>query len=337
MENKYVVSRYSDEDRNALFSKYEQVSGINKSIVEKDYWVTFILQYLFHDSPFKDYFIFKGGTSLSKCFHVINRFSEDIDLILKWGNLTDDDPNKDRSKTQQDKYNKKLNSLAQEFLVEKFVPVLQKDLNKYIRGSFELELEVDKQTVKFAYPRLYKGSDAGILEYIKLEIGPLAALTPTENAEVSPLINELDISEIKSAPTLVPTVTAARTFWEKVTILHQEANRPKEKPIPLRYSRHYYDVYQLGRSKYKQIAFNDLNLLRTVAMFKTKFYPNNWAKYDEAYPPNLKLVPPNYRREALERDYANMRDMIYKNRPDWKDIIDYLGSLEKEINNVSCK
>ena len=337
MENKYVVSRYSGKDRDALFSKYEQMYGINKSIVEKDYWVTFILQYLFHDSPFKDYFIFKGGTSLSKCFHVINRFSEDIDLILKWKKLTDDDPDKERSKTQQDKYNKNLNFLAQEFLAEKFVPTLQEDLKRYINGSFDLELEVDKQTVNFAYPKLYKGSDAGILEYIKLEIGPLAALTPTEDAEASPLINELDISEIKSAPTLVPTVTAARTFWEKVTILHQEANRPKEKPIPLRYSRHYYDVYQLGCSKYKRIAFNDLNLLRAVAMFKTKFYPNNWAKYDEAYPPNLKLVPPNYRREALERDYANMRDMIYKNRPDWKDIIDYLRSLEKEINNLSCK
>lgn len=82
---------------------------------------------------------------------------------MKWRNLTDDDPNKVRSKTQQDKYNKKLNSLAQEFLAEKFVPVLQKDLNKHIRGSFDLELYVDKQTVQFAYPRLYKGSDAGIL------------------------------------------------------------------------------------------------------------------------------------------------------------------------------
>ena len=108
----YNIANLSNKDRNALFSKYENDFGINKAIVEKDFWVTFLLDYLFHKSKFKDYFIFKGGTSLSKCFNLISRFSEDIDLILKWNYLTDDDPKKERSNTKQLKYNEEINRLA---------------------------------------------------------------------------------------------------------------------------------------------------------------------------------------------------------------------------------
>lgn len=110
----YSIAKLSPKERNLLFSKFALERGINISIVEKDFWVTLMLDYLFHKSCYRDFFIFKGGTSLSKCFNIINRFSEDIDLILKWNILTDDDPNKVRSKNQQDKYNKNINIKAQD-------------------------------------------------------------------------------------------------------------------------------------------------------------------------------------------------------------------------------
>lgn len=110
----YSIAKPSPKERNLLFSKFALERGINISIVEKDFWVTLMLDYLFHKSSYRDFFIFKGGTSLSKCFNIINRFSEDIDLILKWNILTDDDPNKVRSKNQQDKYNKNINIKAQD-------------------------------------------------------------------------------------------------------------------------------------------------------------------------------------------------------------------------------
>ena len=112
----YKVAKLSSKNRNALFLKYANEYGCNVAIVEKDFWVTLMLDYLFHKSLFKDYFIFKGGTSLSKCFNIINRFSEDIDLIIKWNLLTDENPNNARSKTQQEKYNKKINNLASDFI-----------------------------------------------------------------------------------------------------------------------------------------------------------------------------------------------------------------------------
>jgi len=165
----YNVSKLPNKDRYLLFSSYEFQYGVNKAIVEKDFWVTFLLDYLFHKSIFKDYFIFKGGTSLSKCYNLINRFSEDIDLILKWNYITKDDPNNERSNTKQLKYNKNINELAAKFLKERFVPTLNNDLKNFITDDFTLEIDSNEpQTVIFSYPRLYNANEAGILQYIKL-------------------------------------------------------------------------------------------------------------------------------------------------------------------------
>lgn len=78
------VARLSNNDRSELFRNTSDKMGLNEAIVEKDFWVCFMLDYLFHRSPWKDSITFKGGTSLSKAFHLISRFSEDIDLILDW-------------------------------------------------------------------------------------------------------------------------------------------------------------------------------------------------------------------------------------------------------------
>ena len=86
----YNIAKWSKEKRTRFLNRYVYDFGGNIDIIEKDFWVTLMLDYLFHKSKFKDYFIFKGGTSLSKCYNIIDRFSEDIDLILKWNFLTDD-------------------------------------------------------------------------------------------------------------------------------------------------------------------------------------------------------------------------------------------------------
>ncbi|MCU4706812.1 nucleotidyl transferase AbiEii/AbiGii toxin family protein [Mycoplasma sp. CSL7503-lung] len=82
-----------------------------------------------------------------------------------------------------------------------------------------------------------------------------------------------------------------RTFWEKATILHHEANRPKDKSMPIRYARHYYDLYCISNSKYKNIALNNLDILKSVLEFKDKFYPKGWAKYNETNSKNIILIP----------------------------------------------
>ena len=103
--------------------------GVNEVILEKDYWVCFVLNYLFSKCKWKEAFTFKGGTSLSKCFNLIQRFSEDIDLILDWRVIgySFDEPWQKRSNTKQDRFNKESNQKTEDFLKNEFVPQLESD------------------------------------------------------------------------------------------------------------------------------------------------------------------------------------------------------------------
>ena len=128
------IARLSDNDRRELFRNTADKMGLNDAIVEKDFWVCFTLDYLFHRSPWKESITFKGGTSLSKAFHLISRFSEDIDLILDWRVLGygKDEPWEKRSNTKQDAFNKEANVRAEVFLSETFCPAVKAGLSQEI-------------------------------------------------------------------------------------------------------------------------------------------------------------------------------------------------------------
>lgn len=331
----YNIAKLSNNDRDIVFTKYTFENGVSKAIVEKDFWVTLILDYLFHRCKYKDYFIFKGGTSLSKCFNIIERFSEDIDLILRWDLLTDDNPNKERSNRQQDIYNKNINKLAADFIKEKLMTEMIYDFNILLGQKAEFQIdENEPQVLNFNYPRLYN-DDAGILKYVRLEIGPLAALTPTEDVTISPLISKLNLKLMNKNETIIKTVSPERTFWEKILILNQESHRPLDKKMPTRYSRHYYDVYKISLTKYKDKAYSNLELLEQVREFKKKFYPVGWAKYDLAKPGLFTLVPSEERIKELRVDFSNMKEMINDDSINsFDDLLFYIKQLENEINNL---
>ena len=132
--------------------------------------------------------------------------------------------------------------------------------------------------------------------------------------------------------TNIRTVSAERTFWEKATILHHEANRPESSPMPHRYARHFYDLYKIAKSDYKNRALEDKDLLKKVTEFKMKFYPRKWARYEEVLNGRLKLGPREYRFSEIEKDYKAMAEMIYGDYPNFEEIIKVLKELEKEIN-----
>ena len=126
------VARLPESDRRELFRNTADKMGLNDAIVEKDFWVCFTLDYLFHRCPWKETITFKGGTSLSKAFNLISRFSEDIDLILDWRVLGygKDEPWEKRSNTKQDTFNKEANARAEVFLAEQFCPTIQAELSQ---------------------------------------------------------------------------------------------------------------------------------------------------------------------------------------------------------------
>lgn len=329
------IARLSDNDRRELFRNTADKMGLNDAIVEKDFWVCFTLDYLFHRSPWKESITFKGGTSLSKAFHLISRFSEDIDLILDWRVLGygKDEPWEKRSNTKQDAFNKEANARAEVFLSETFCTAVKAGLSQEIGCEANVYIdEKDKQTVIFAYPHLF--TNTATLQVIRLEIGALAAWTPAKTALIEPYAAKYYPKIFEQKETAILTVAPERTFWEKATILHHEANRPEHLEMPQRYSRHYYDLYRMAATPVKEAAFSRLDLLKKVVDFKMKFYPRAWAKYPEAVPGTLKLLPPEYRFAALEADYNSMQDMLYGDVPTFETVIAAVRELEKEINTL---
>lgn len=335
----YKFAKMNNEDRDFVFNIVAMKKGVHKAIVEKDFWICLILDYLFTKSKFKKSITFKGGTSLSKGFNIIDRFSEDIDIILDWRKLgvKDDEPLEDRSNTQQDKYNKALNEKTKEFIKNELLPDITNGLFDIL--GFDVDIRVDEkdnQVLNFYYPKMYQ-FDA-LLQCIRLEIGPLSAWTPSLIVEITPYIVEEMPNIFDQKNTQVLTVSPERTFWEKATILHRESNRPIEKSMPLRYSRHYYDLYRFTKTEYVKSALKNNALLKKVVTFKKKFYRDSWADYDACLTGNLKLVPSDYRILELKKDYNKMREMLYGVVPNFDIIISTLKELEQEINRqfITC-
>lgn len=331
----YKILKYSDDEKRILFRNTAQKMDINEAIVEKDYWVCLILDYLFHHCTYANVLTFKGGTSLSKCYGLIKRFSEDVDLILDWRALGYhfEEPWEQRSNTKQDALNKEANQRAETFLKETLLPVIKEDISNVLGKDADLYImEDDSQTICFRYPRLFQAES--ILQVIRLEIGALAAWTPSVEKKVTPYVAEYYPKAFEQIDTKILTAAAERTFWEKVTILHHEANRPENIEMPSRYSRHYYDLYSIAHSEYKNMAYENLELLQKVVDFKMKFYPRRWAKYEEAKPGTLKLVPPKYRLEVLKKDYAQMAEMMFGLYPSFEELVEYIMVLEQEMNRL---
>ena len=316
----------SAEERMTLFIRCSQLKNIPLAMIEKDFWVCWSLSRIFGNRQLNRILRFKGGTSLSKAFHLIERFSEDIDLILDWRLVTQEDPMQSRSNAQQDKFNKRIQEESADYISHQ--------LKEQIAAVFDGECQVtadeeDGHIIWIEYP--HERAIGYILPRVKLEIGPLASWVPHDVFPIIPYVGEA-FPQLGIQPFGVPTILAERTFWEKVTILHQEHFRSENLSVPSRFSRHYYDLFMMSRSSMCQQALEDTELLRQVVDFKRKFYPRAWARYDLASPGTIQLMPAEHSHTSLLNDYGSMKEMIYGIYPPWDEILAGLKSLEAAIN-----
>jgi predicted nucleotidyltransferase component of viral defense system len=328
------IAAGSSSDRRDLFRESASRLGMNPAIVEKDFWVCWILKHMFAEPTLKNQMVFKGGTSLSKVFGLIDRFSEDIDLVLDWRLLGYEQAGKSdpykatQSKTQQSRYNEEINARAVAYIRD----TLLSQLNNFfapISGVVARIDEDDPHTVNVFYPAAFEAEY--IRPAVRLEIGPLASWVPSSSYKIKAYAAQAFPDAFSNPNFEVVAIDAERTFWEKATILHQEAHRPGA--IPARYSRHYYDLYKLSESPIRKATLGNLTLLKSVVEFKERFYYSSWARYDSAVPGSFRLSPPDSQLPALERDYRAMRDMFFREPPTFKTILDGLAALELEINS----
>lgn len=324
------ILKLEDHEREQLFSEAAAQMNVHPAIVEKDFWVVWVLSKIFGDEKLKKILMFKGGTSLSKVFYLIGRFSEDIDLILDWREVTQENPEETRaSRNQQNRLNEEIDTQAIGYIKEVLFPAISELVAPKCTCSID---EKDGHNIIIAYPAAF--SEGYLRPQILLEIGPLASWLPSSEYEISAYAVEqfpalFDVHNCK-----VHAIDAKRTFWEKATILHQEANRGGDKPLPPRYSRHYYDLALMARSGVKDEALADLELLENVVAFKKQFYYVAWANYEEAVPGSFKLLPHEAHIEGLKKDYKAMQNMIFDKKLSFEEIIETLEHLEDDINRL---
>lgn len=280
----------------------------------------------------RDYIEFKGGTSLSKGYNLINRFSEDVDLVLDSSLLGIDleDILSLETRNQKSKKTQLLEKEALDFYKATMIPTLETEIRNELNKDIELYLHEKESSIYVRYTSSF--DDDYVNSDVKLEIGPLAAWTPNEKVEIHSFIQELypELCNAGSFPVLV--TLPKRTFWEKAVILHQEAHRSDGK-VPRRYSRHYYDLYRMYFSKVKDEALTDFALLEEVRKFTLAFYYRSWSNFESAKPGSLKLYPAKSSLVALSRDYSAMRSMIFGDDiPQFDEILAIMRQLENEIN-----
>lgn len=332
------VARLDSSRRGELFAETADRVRLSDTVVEKDFWVCWTLKQIFSTDALKNTLLFKGGTSLSKIFRAINRFSEDIDLAVDYaalGFVGARDPRQEGiSRTKQNKILEEMLSACRLYIRNEFLPVLSERFQEVL-GDRDWALTIsptDSHIVQFRYPPSVANRLAYISPQVVLELGTHAEFIPRDTFQFRSFVAEQFPQVFDEPEVSVTALLAKRTFWEKATILHAEYYRPVERGMPSRYSRHYYDLAMLAQSDTKPTALADLDLLATLVRHKQTFYASAWARYDLAAPGSLRLAPTADRLPTLRLDYRDMATMIFGEVPPCDSLIRQLVLLEAEIN-----
>ncbi|GAB2779293.1 nucleotidyl transferase AbiEii/AbiGii toxin family protein [Rhabdobacter roseus] len=310
------------EDKRSIFEDISNKTGMPAFAVEKDWWVTETLAIIF-EMKVASHLVFKGGTSLSKAWKLIHRFSEDIDLAIDRNYFGYDGELSKRQKTA-------LRKRAGEYSSGPFFEQLQ---SKFAERGFQVDFNVvespdsdqDPRIIEIYYPNVI--SAPGYMQArVQVEIGCRSLREPFAYCTFGSLVDEEYAGREFAAPFItIPTVYAERTFLEKLFLLHEEFHRPAEKVRVNRLSRHLYDVHHLGRSEAAK-ALNDQDLYETIVYHRYVFSKMGGVDYNLHNPKTLNPTPPEEVVGAWAADYGRMlEEMIYEENPPSFDVL--LGSV----------
>lgn len=312
-------------------------SGLPPSSIEKDWWVTQVLKAL-HSLPYSEHIAFKGGTSLSKCWNLIERFSEDIDIAISREYLGFSG---ELSKTQ---ISDKLRRAACAFVREKMqFDVKEALINQGIRSdAFSVDVVItpitttDPEVITITYQSLYDVSPY-IKNTVKIEISGRAMIEPIERKAISSVIDsDYPTTSFAEKEFEVNAVIPERTFLEKVFLLHEEFR--KDEVHVERMSRHIYDLVMMMNSKehIDERAIANEELYRAVLEHRRKFIGLKGFDYDELYPATLCIVPKEEIAHQWEEDYQFMCEhMIYGETPSFTSLIENIKMLNGRIQQLN--
>lgn len=305
-------------------------------VLEKDVWVCWVLQTLF-TMPERLPMAFKGGTSLSKVFNAIARFSEDVDVTLDYRGLDDSfNPFADGvSRTQLKKFSAALKDFVRAHVHDIVVPHFHTRLTaEFGPAQCHVEVSDDGEQMRLHYPTALETRGDYLGSSVLLEFGGRNITEPNEEHEVRPDI-AAHIAELVFPSSRVRVLTPARTFWEKATLMHVECHRSEFKVNAERLSRHWYDLAMLADRPIGHTALADRALLYDVVKHKKVFYNTGYANYDDCLVGKLRLLPDEAVLSSLHEDFQRMIDagMFIGEPPLFETIVERLRELETTINS----
>jgi hypothetical protein len=328
---------FNDITRNEKENIFQQISnqyGLPPFAVEKDWWVVQTLSVIFN-MEVAQHLVFKGGTSLSKAWNLIERFSEDIDLAIDREFLGYQG---ELSKNQRTK----LRKAASEYLFEHFFPDLQKRFieNGFEHNDFEIleakDSDEDPRIIVINYPNVI--SPPGYMQpKVQIEIGCRSLREPFTYRTFGSLVDvSYSNAEFACDPITVPAVNPERTFLEKIFLLHEEFHRPPEKKRVERLSRHIYDVVKLSKTSFAEKALSSQELYEKIVEHRYKFTRVGGINYNLLQPQTIDPVPVSEVINAWRADYNRMMEQIIfeENPPSFDQIMKELIDLRQRINSL---
>jgi predicted nucleotidyltransferase component of viral defense system len=329
------------ERRLFAFQQVDEAMGLQAVSVEKDFWVCWTLRELFTIPGVGEHLTFKGSTSLSKAWKLIQRFSEDIDIIVDkevLGFGDDEAPEKAPSNKQRKMRLEKLMGACREWVQGTLQPALAAQLRATL-GETGWQLEVDpdmpdRQCLLFHYPSLFQSGSAGYVRpVVKIELDARSDDWPHEERSIKPYVIEHFPVLDSGAACAVRVLAAERTFWEKACLLHEETFRPVDKPRKLRMARHYYDLWSLLRAGIGDRAMANMTLFQRVAEHREIFFRFSWVDYSTHKPGTFRLVPPDDHLPKWRADYEEMLGpMFFGETPSFEEMMAAADKFERTFN-----
>lgn len=334
----------STEDRVDILNRVSSELNIRqREVIEKDWWVTAVLRAMF-SLPYANHLSFKGGTSLSKCWHLIDRFSEDIDIAIDREYLGFSGT---LSKTQiSDKLRRAACSFVRETMQHDLAAQLYQ--NGISKEKFKVNVDItpvsttDPEIININYDSVFSVSIDGmdgnqyILPKVKVEVSGRSMSEPVSEIMIDSMIDQVySKAPFAEQKFMVRAVLPERTFLEKIFLLHEEFAKPKDLIRIERMSRHMYDIGQMLKTPIAERAVNDALLYRQVVEHRRTFIGLRGFDYDTLYPATLNIVPPPSVFEQWKSDYENMRlHMIYGESASFEVLVKELEKLNSIINQI---
>lgn len=342
-----IIAAGNDERRDLFLTSARRL-GTAVQNVEKDFWVCWILDALFNGLPAGGpRLLFKGGTSLSKAFGLIARFSEDIDVTVFRDDLGEAASVEELESLSRKKQRARLDAIkasCQAYINGQLVQQLGAIIGEAMetagvaKDRFRLEpdpTDPDRQSLLFWYPPATAPVGDYIRSAVKIESGAKSALDPHISARVKPYVDD-DVDDLDLQIANVTTVQAERTFWDKVIILHGlrrwHDRRGELRHGGQRISRHYYDVVRLLDTDVAGRAIGSLDLALDCARHARMFFNSTDLDLGNAQPGSFALAPTPEMTDPLRRDYLAMTGMVFGDVPNFETIIAKIAELEKRLN-----